>query len=237
MKKTIKIAHLYYDMMNLYGENGNIKALKRFISKQNVEVKVDELSLGDTIDFKKYDIYYLGSGSEANLELVMEDLRRYRDDIRESIEDGKMFLVTGNSLEIFGKKIKFQDGRVLHTLDIFGFNANETKTRLVSEVMYHFKEFGDSEGNRILGFKNCNANIVNNTDERPFGFEDNIRYKSFFGMAFFGPVLIRNPHYTDYLLDILFKSKNWEYKKDTSSIEYIAYRKFVENFVDNANLD
>ena len=36
MKKTIKIAHLYYDLMNLYGESGNVKALKKFIEKVRV---------------------------------------------------------------------------------------------------------------------------------------------------------------------------------------------------------
>ena len=60
MKKIIKIAHLYYDLLNLYGESGNIKALKRFIERQNVECEIHFLTLGDKIDFEKYDLYYMG---------------------------------------------------------------------------------------------------------------------------------------------------------------------------------
>ena len=52
----IKIAHLYYDLLNLYGEQGNILALKNAFKNQNVEVSVDLYSVGDEVDFKNYDI-------------------------------------------------------------------------------------------------------------------------------------------------------------------------------------
>ena len=32
----IKIAHLYYDLMNLYGENANIRALVHFAERQGI---------------------------------------------------------------------------------------------------------------------------------------------------------------------------------------------------------
>ena len=34
--KTFKIAHLYYDLMNLYGENGNIRYLKNRLEEQDI---------------------------------------------------------------------------------------------------------------------------------------------------------------------------------------------------------
>lgn len=237
MKKTIKIAHLYYDILNLYGENGNIMALQKFISRQGVSVTVEKLSIQDRIEFKKYDMFYMGSGSEDNLEMVLCDLQKYTQDIISAIDDDKVFLVTGNALEIFGKKIKFKNGRILNTLGIFDFNVNEMNNRIVGEIFYRFKDLEGQEGNVVLGFKNCNGNIVNNNLIHPFGFEDNIRYKNFFGMLFFGPVLIRNPHFTDYLLKILFKNKKMIYKEDNTGIEYEAYQKFIENFGEYANLD
>ena len=51
----IKILHLYYDLLNQYGEQGNILALKDSFRNQNIEVSIDSLSCGDKIDFKKYD--------------------------------------------------------------------------------------------------------------------------------------------------------------------------------------
>ena len=48
----VKIAHLYYDLMNLYGEQGNIIALKESLKNQNIETEIDLLSIGDDINFK-----------------------------------------------------------------------------------------------------------------------------------------------------------------------------------------
>ena len=59
----IKIAHLYYDLMNLYGENANIRALVHFAERQGIKAEVSTLTIGDEIDFSKYDIIYGGLSS------------------------------------------------------------------------------------------------------------------------------------------------------------------------------
>ena len=35
---TITIAYLYYNLLNLYGENGNIKMIKKILEKQGINV-------------------------------------------------------------------------------------------------------------------------------------------------------------------------------------------------------
>ena len=50
--KTFKIAHLYYDLMNLYGENGNLRYLKKRLEEQGLDVSIEFLSIDDKIDFK-----------------------------------------------------------------------------------------------------------------------------------------------------------------------------------------
>ena len=55
---TIRIAHLYYDIMNLYGEIGNIKVLRYHLEEQGIKVIIDNLSINDEIDFNKYDLLY-----------------------------------------------------------------------------------------------------------------------------------------------------------------------------------
>ena len=75
----IKIAHLYYDLMNLYGENGNIKALKTQLEAQDVSVKLSLLTIDDELDFKEYDIVYIGAGTEENQKLVLKHLLKYKE--------------------------------------------------------------------------------------------------------------------------------------------------------------
>lgn len=235
MKKTIKIAHLYYDLMNLYGENGNIRALVSFIERQGVEAKVYNLTLDDDIDFKKYDIYYLGAGIEECEYMVLSDLYKYKDEIKDAVEDGKMFLVTGNAFELFGHKICLKNGRSIECLGVFDYNANEVNERIVSEIIYEFPLL--DKGHHIIGFKNCNSKIANNDEYRMFGFADNIHYKNFFGMEFIGPVLVRNPYFTNYILKTLFENKGYEYKEIDDTIEFRAYEEYIKNFIANRDLD
>ena len=104
--EKIKIAHLYYDLMNLYGENGNIMALEKGFNDQDMYTETSNLTIGDKIDFNKYEIYYMGCGSEENQSLVIEDILKYKDKIKNAIENNKHFIFTGNSYEILGKYIE-----------------------------------------------------------------------------------------------------------------------------------
>ena len=119
--KTIKIAHLYYDLMNYFGEQGNITALKSAIKYADVKVSVDTLSIDDKIDFNAYDIFYIGMGSKINQELVRKDILKYKNDIKKII-DKKMFIATGNSYELFGKNI---DGK--ECIGIFNFSSKSAE--------------------------------------------------------------------------------------------------------------
>lgn len=237
MKKIIKIAHLYYDLLNLYGESGNIKALKRFIERQNVECEIHFLTLGDKIDFEKYDLYYMGQGSEEAQVMVLNDLMPHAKEIKSAIEAGKMFLTTGNSMELFGMKIRVKEGKPIPCLKIFSFNSNEAGHRLVSDLFYDFDELPEGKGSKVLSFKNCKCNIMNNENVRPFKYSDNIHYKHFFGVMSVGPLLIRNPYFTDYLLEELFDSLGYDYEAHTDGIEYKAYHEFVKNMITNRKLD
>ena len=74
----IKILHLYYDLLNLSGEQGNILALKKAFNNQNVEVKVDCLSDDEKIKISDYDLIYKGNWSKSNLSIALEDKKKYK---------------------------------------------------------------------------------------------------------------------------------------------------------------
>ncbi len=231
MKKIIKIAHLYYDLLNLYGESGNVMALKKFIERVNIETEVHFLTIGDKIDFSKYDIFFIGEGSEENQELVIEDILKYKKDIKKAIDDEKVFIATGNSMEIFGKKIRKYSGIDIKCLDIFSYSAFEEKNRLVYEIVYTYDKLKNNKGNKFLGFKNCNCNITNNNDNRMFEYSDSFEYKNFYGMNFVGPVLIRNPYFTNYILEKVFNQKNIDVTLKDDTMEFVAYHNYIDNII------
>jgi len=238
--KKIKIAHLYYDLMNLYGENGNIRFLKRKLENQGLDVEVHFLSMEDKIDFKKYDFYYIGTGSEENKELVLENIKQYKKDIQDAIDDNKFFLITGNALDLFSKEIKKLDGKTLKGLNTFGYVVNEEEFRIVGEQYYKC----DLVEHNIIGFQNRNSVMSDNGDNlfrvlKGTGYNPDINFEgihdhNFYGTYLLGPILVRNPYFTDYLVSLICKELDVKYQKDTKDkISYRAYYEYLKNFYEN----
>ncbi|MCR5482883.1 MAG: glutamine amidotransferase, partial [Bacilli bacterium] len=99
--KTLKILHLYHDLMNLSGDNGNIVAIQDFLDNEGCKYVIDRLSIGDKIDFNKYNMIYIGNGSRESQELARTDLLKYKYQIKKSFKN-QLILATGNAMELFG---------------------------------------------------------------------------------------------------------------------------------------
>lgn len=243
----IKIAHLYYDLMNLYGENGNIRALKREFERQNVKTEVYFLTVDDNIDFNEYDIFYIGMGSENSQLIVLNDLKKRKQEIIDVINDGKYFFLTGNSYELFGKYIIDFDNNKIECLDIFSYYTkiinfsnleNASKFRIVGEII---AESGLID-KKIIGFQNRSGTIYDNdsplltlikgTGNKPKDNNEGYIYKNFYATYTIGPLFIRNPYLTKYFIKRIIKEKNEEYKLKiyNNTTEIKAYNQYLENF-------
>ena len=194
---TIRVAHLYYDLMNLYGEIGNLKVIEYQLKKQKINVIIDKLSLNDKIEFEKYDLIYIGSGTKKSTLLVLEDLKKYKQQVKEYIENNKFMLVTGNSINVFSKKIGDTEA-----LNIFDFNISYSNARLVGDVIL----------DNIIGFQNRDTLIENNNNPIFNNSEIGIHYKNFYGTYIIGPLLIRNPNFSQKFIKNLIISKKNDFK-------------------------
>lgn len=235
----IKIAHLYYDILNLYGENGNVRALKKFIERQDVKCEVHFLTIGDKINFNDYDMFYMGMGTEKGMYLVLNDIMKYKDEIKEAIENGKFFLCTGNSLELFGQYILDKNYIFNDCLEIFEYHSRWKYFRITESVLATTKFIKYP----IIGFQNrCGHTYYTETPlfkiKEGTGTSLNqdfegFQYKNFYATYILGPLLIRNPYFTNYLVKKLISSKNKKYKfKLINNIDEVkAYNAYLENFV------
>lgn len=222
--KTIKIAHLYYDLMNYYGEQGNVLTLKTAIEYAGFKVNVKTLSVDDEINFEKYDIFYMGMGTKRNQEIVRKDILKYKEKI-ENIIDKKMFIMTGNSYELFGKKIDDKK-----CLGIFNFNS-KTTDRIVGEQVFK----SDIINKTIIGFQNRFSSndikddylfeVIKGTGNNLESKVEGIHKNNFFGTYLLGPILIRNPYFKDALLKYIGIDK-----VNTKLVDYKAYHEYLKNF-------
>ena len=225
----IKVLHLYYDLLNLYGEQGNILALKRAFKNQNVEIEVDYLSVQDKIDFKKYDLVYLGSGSTENLLIALEDIKRHKKELKKYIESKKVLLATGNSYLLFGQKINN-----LNALGIFDYYAASSEKMAHESLMELYQE------KDVIGFQNREF-MVNNKKNHLFkvkeGLCDNLKSEyegyheyNFYGTFVIGPLLIRNPHFTNILVKEIMEKNNLIYHEYEDKVLVDAYNQYIKNF-------
>lgn len=233
---NIKIAHLYYDLMNLYGESGNVKALKYQLEKQGIKVSVKFLTLDDELDFNSYDVIYIGSGTENNQKIVLNALLKYKNDIEKAIENGKYFICTGNAIELFGKNIIDNKDTEYKALNIFDYSSKQENFRIVDEVLFKC----DLINKYILGFQNqsgiIKSNILNlfsvekGTGSYPNSKKEGINHKNFFGTYVIGPILVRNPELLKYFVRniILSKDKKFKFKKFNLKLEEEAYNNFIK---------
>ena len=144
----ITIGHLYSDLLNLYGDDGNIKALKYHLEEQGINVEIKNMTIGDKKDFSDIDFLYIGSGTENNIILALEDLKNDKDKIKDYLNDNKILLSTGNSIELFGnyiitnKKIK-----ALGIIDYVCMHQDrivkdvKSKTNIVNEDIFNEGSF------------------------------------------------------------------------------------------------
>lgn len=232
---NIKIAHLYYDLMNLYGESGNVKALKMQLEGQGIKTTIKFLTIDDDLNFKDYDIVYIGSGTENNQKIVLNHLLKYKKDIEDAIEKGVHFICTGNALELFGNVIEDVNNKKYTALGMFDFDVKQEEVRMVDEVLFKT----DLINKYILGFQNQSGHIksdILNLFDVVKGIgsyigskKEGIHYKNFYGTYVIGPILVRNPELLKYLVkEIINKNnKNFKFKKFNQKLEIEAYDNFM----------
>ena len=205
----MKILHLYHDLMNLYGDYANISALSRIFDTNGIKHTVDRLSLEDEPDLSKYDLIYVGSGSEENQKFALSHLIKYKDALKAYIESGKYALFTGNSFEMLGGRIESFLGE-FEGLGIFDFNVAEQRmTRTTADAICKMSDIDRP----LVGFVNKCSTVVginsplftvemglaNNKEDKGEG----IRKNNFFGTHLTGPVFVKNPHFLQFFASAL----------------------------------
>ena len=197
----IRIANIYYDLLNLYGDTGNAKALVYHLRETGAEVLLDNIKFRDKINFSDYNVIFIGSGTENNLKLALSDILQYKNDILEYRKNGGFLIATGNSIELFGKS----------ALEIFDYTVTYQNERTVRDVNVRTPLFDTN----IIGFENHRGTI--DRDEKI------ILDNNFILTYTIGPLLVRNPKLTDYIISKLLENTEFSPSKADYTFEEKAY--------------
>lgn len=201
----LKIAHFYGDLMNTYGDNGNILMLKYVAEKLGARVTVDIVSLGDPFDKDYYDIVLFGGGQDYEQSIVSKDLPLKRDAVDSFIQENKVVVAICGGFQLLGQYYVQANGVKIDGIGVMGhYTLNQENNRFIGDIKIHNEEFGET----YYGFENHQGRTFLSDDEKPLGKvlygqgnngedgNEGVHYKNVYGSYFHGPILSRNANLT-----------------------------------------
>lgn len=211
MKLTI--GHLYPDLLNLYGDRGNIQCFRKRLEWRGIEAEVIPFLSGDKIDFSCLDIVLLGGGSDREQELVCGYLKDIRDDFKQYVEKGGVVLAVCGGYQLLGKYYKTQT-KTIEGLAILDITTEWEPERLVKNIILDSPLFDmpvvgfENHGGRTYIGKHTPLGKVffgyGNTGKSGY---EGVVYKNVIATYLHGPLLPKNPQVCDYLLERALKRK------------------------------
>ena len=207
----LSICHLYPDVLNLYGDTGNIICLKKRLEWRGIESEVTQLPIGANADFSRFDLFFIGGGQDFEQEVLLTDLHSGKDkEILSAVEDEKVFLCICGGYQMMGQYYLTHTGQQCDYIGAVNLHTVGSDVRMIGNYM--FKCAQESGGSTIVGFENHSGKTYLGEGVSPLGtvlhgFGNNgedqtegARYKNVFGAYCHGPILPKNPEFADLIL-------------------------------------
>ena len=234
----IKIVHLYPDLLNLYGDRGNIQCMVMRCRWRGIDASVREYRLTDTVRFDDADIVLLGGGSDREQQIVCTKLQSIRSEMAAYVEDGGSVIAVCGGYQLLGHYYDTPDGR-MDGLSLVDLYTEQGSPRLISNVVLKSEDFPYE----IVGFENHGGRTYIGSNH-PFGqvsygygnngqdHTEGVMYKNVIGTYLHGPLLPKNPHVCDRLISTALERKygKGELEELDDSMERAANRYIVERF-------
>lgn len=211
----IRIAHLYPDMLNLYGDRGNIIALTNRMKQRKIEVQTEQITMGKPFNADDFDILFIGGGQDFEQDVLLDDLKKGKDvQIGRAIQNGTVMLAICGGYQMLGKYYKTYDGKMLEYMGALDFYTQGEEERMIGNYAFKTKE-----GIEVVGFENHSGRTYLGEGVEPLGrvikgygnngkdATEGVRYKNTFGTYSHGPVLPKNPRFADLLISKAIENK------------------------------
>ena len=215
---TLVIAHMFPDLLNLYGDGGNVRALEQRCRWRGIPVEVRRVEHGQTIDLSEVDLVFLGGGPDREQKLASSQLMRMRDDIVRFVEEDGALLAICGGYQILGKTWLLGEEEVegLGVLDIETHRPGTSADRLIGNVVLdstvasrpvvgyenHAGRTYLSAGMKALG--SVRAGKGNNGEDGV----DGALHRNVVATYLHGPLLPKNPEVADYLIRAALKRRS-----------------------------
>lgn len=207
----LKICHMYPDVLNLYGDRGNVLCMTRRLAWRGIDASVTKLPIGRRESLAGFDIVFIGGGQDFEQQVLLDDLHRGKDkEIVAAIEDGVTFLTICGGYQMMGSYYETYDHKRCDFIGAVDLYTVGSKQRMIGN--YKFRCSEGAGGSVAVGFENHSGKTWLGKGVEPLGtvlagFGNNgedgtegVHYKNLFGSYSHGPLLPKNPALCDLLL-------------------------------------
>ena len=213
----LKICHLYPDILNLYGDRGNILCMERRLRWRDIAVTTTNISVGMPLKAADYDLFFIGGGQDFEQEVLLQDLSGEKTaQIKSAVEDGKTFLAICGGYQMLGSYYRTWDGDQCDFIGALDLYTVGHKERMIGNYMF---TCDDLPGVKVVGFENHSGKTYLGSGVKAMGRvlygsgnngEDGgegARYNNVFATYSHGCLLPKNPNVCDLLLTTALEQK------------------------------
>lgn len=203
------ICHLYPDLMNLYGDTGNVDVLRSRCVRRGIGVEVARCGVGDAIP-DGVDLLFVGGGQDFDQEIVGRDLSGGKSDaIRRLVDGGAAVLAICGGYQMLGSYYVGADGARTPGIGAIPVHTVNGHGRLVGDTLVETSVTGVPA--KVVGFENHGGRTYLDGAE-PFGHvlhghgnngedgTEGVIWHNVIGTYSHGPFLPRNPGIADWLV-------------------------------------
>ena len=214
MKLTI--GHLYGNLLNTYGDNGNLLMLQHHAKKQGFEVETKLVSIGDEFNPDEYDIVMMGGGQDYEQKVVSKDIQTKKEAIHAYIEQGGVMLGICGGFQLLGHYYINAAGEKIEGISACDwYTLNQDHNRFIGDIEIHNEEFEET----YYGYENHSGRTFLGEHVQPLGYvisgygnnnedkTEGAHYKNVFCSYFHGPLLVRNQELAERLVSIAAQNK------------------------------
>ena len=205
--KSLRVLHLYPELLNLYGDSGNILVLRRRLEWRGLRCEVEEVHMGERARTADVDLVFIGGGSDREQRIVCDELRSQRQELVSFVEDGGCLLAVCGGYQLLGHSYLMgeEEVRGLSLVDLY---TDRDDPRLIGNIVVESR----ISPQPIVGYENHGGRTHLGAGVEALGRvlyghgndgrsgEEGCLYRNVVGTYVHGPLLPKNPGVADWLI-------------------------------------
>src|SRR5258708_6130697 len=169
MGDKFTVGWLYPDLMNIYGDRGNILTLLKRAEWRGFDARLVELGRGATKQMDEVDIFFFGGGQDREQALVYQDLLEFKQaPLEQAVNNGAVILAVCGGYQLLGSYYQTADGERYPGIGMIDVHTEAGKKRFIGDVVVE-TEIATLESKTLVGFENHSGRTFLGPKARPLG--------------------------------------------------------------------